>query len=107
MTRMIYLYYKNLGRQISKRSDQIKKQQIKINKLKLLESQLHDCLKRKATIKPILEKFQSDFEARHNRKIKYKSDIVRVAEEYALYTKLKKEISGLETDIEKIKRNQD
>jgi hypothetical protein len=102
---MIYLYYKNLGRQISKRSDQIKKQQIKINKLKLLESQLHDCLKRKATIKPILEKFQSDFEARHNRKIKYKSDITRVSEEYALYTKLKKEISAIETEIEQVKQN--
>jgi hypothetical protein len=104
---MIYLYYKNLGRQISKRSDQIKKQQIKINKLKLLESQLHDCLKRKATIKPILEKFQTDFEARHNRKIKYKSDITRVAEEYALYTKLKKEISAIEMEIEGVKRDPD
>jgi hypothetical protein len=94
-----------LGRQISKRSDQIKKQQIKQNKIKLLESQLKDCLKRKATIKPILEKFQSDFEARHNRKIKYKSDIVRVAEEYALYTKLKKEIMGLESEIQQIRRD--
>ena len=73
--------------------------------MKLLESQLQDCLKRKAAIKPILEKFQSDFEARHNRKIKYKSDIVRVAEEYALYTKLKKEISALETEIQQIKQD--
>lgn len=104
---MIYLYYKNLGRQISKRSEEIKKQQIKINKLKLLEAQLQGCLKRKASIKPILEKFQSDFESRHNRKIKYKADIVQVAEEYALYTKLKKEISVVETEITQIKRQTD
>ena len=104
-SRQIYFYYKNLGKRISKSGDRTNQNQIKLNKLRLLESELKKRLDLKSKIKPILEKFQCDFEAKNNRRIKYKNDIMPVQSEYNKYIELKARISELESEIKYLKKS--
>jgi hypothetical protein len=74
-----------LGKTINKKSDRVKEQQRKTHRIQLLQMEIQQKKKHKSEIKPLLEKFQRDFESKTNRKIKYKSDISSVAREYDLY----------------------
>lgn len=71
----------------------------------MLESELKKRLDLKSQIKPILEKFQSNFESKNNRRIKYKNDILPVQSEYNKYIELKARISEIESEIKYLKKN--
>ena len=48
-----------------------------------------------------MEDYQTEFVRNHNRRIKYRQDILEVEEDYNLYKSLKEEILELEKKIKK------
>jgi DNA repair exonuclease SbcCD ATPase subunit len=63
-----------------------------LNRLESLKNQ-------RANLREKLEDYQREFVRNHNRRIRYRQDIIDVEEDYNLYKRLKEDIKNLEENV--------
>jgi len=112
--RPLYIYYKNLKQAITRAENSRggtrgraastpvqkaepvpSKEELKQEPIKRLER----LKKKRGELRRKLEDYQTEFVRNHNRKIKYRQDIIDVEEDYNLYKSLKEEIHELEKKL--------
>ena len=90
--RPLYMYYKKLKQNISKRPPE-RSQNLTQEEI---EARLEALKKERSDLKKTLHSFQIEFSRTNNRKIRYHSDIMPVETEYNRYKEIKSEIEKVE-----------